>query len=585
MRIDSAFLLLLLSLVATRAPAQDAATPTEPNSPSLISSITADERATAVAIEVTFSHLVRPQVSTLEHPDRLLFEFPGCHLAGPPQRLAVNRGSLLTVRSAQFSVTPPVVRIVIDLKSPQDHEEEYVGNKLIIKFNIPGPELPSPPASAEKKAIQPPVRPAPPVPESSNPPVPTSSNLEAPTAAPPASALTAPAQFTAYTLLAKARSLAISDLEPLEARAKAGDPEAETTLALAYHAGTLLKMDDTEARRLLENAANRGFVAAEEALGMFSQSGLGAPPDKAQAVLWYTQAAQHGSRDAATNLALMYSTGDGIPKDASKAATWFRSAAEAGDATAQLNLASLYHRGQGVPQDDAQTVLWLTKAADQGLLPAMLELANWDMEPQHGNTIDDAIAWFKKAGAKGDASAQAALGDIFSDPKLGHLDYAQAVLWYRKAADQGLPAAEFGLAARYLFGQGVPEDLEEARRWLTPAANQGHPYSQFFLAKMFEAGQGGPVDLAAATKYYDLAANYGIAQAQYHLGLLLASDRSTPTSLVSAYKWLVLAQASVKESAAAAQELRKLLTPEQIAQAERQVDLWRTTHPPSRSNH
>jgi TPR repeat protein len=106
--------------------------------------------------------------------------------------------------------------------------------------------------------------------------------------------------------------LTISDLEPLEARAQAGDPESETMLALAYHAGTLLKMDDAKALRLLQQAASRGFVAAEEAMGIFCQVGFGMPPDKVQAVSWYTKAAQHGSKDAATNLALMYANGDGI---------------------------------------------------------------------------------------------------------------------------------------------------------------------------------------------------------------------------------------------------------------------------------
>jgi TPR repeat protein len=101
---------------------------------------------------------------------------------------------------------------------------------------------------------------------------------------------------------------------------------------------------------------------------------------------------------------------------------------------------------------------------------------------------------------------------------------------------------------------------------------------------MFEAGQGGPVDTAAAAKYYDLAANYGLARAQYRLGLVLASDRSNAASVVSAYKWLILAQDSVKESAAVALELRKLLTPEQLAQAEHEVDEWRTAHPPRQSS-
>jgi localization factor PodJL len=101
---------------------------------------------------------------------------------------------------------------------------------------------------------------------------------------------------------------------------------------------------------------------------------------------------------------------------------------------------------------------------------------------------------------------------------------------------------------------------------------------------MFEAGEGGPVDAASAAKNYEGAANYGIAEAQYRLGRLLASNRSKETNLVSAYKWLVLAQDAVKESTTTAQEVRKLLTPAQLAQAEHEIDEWRTAHPPRHSS-
>jgi len=594
-RIDSTatILFLLAVLAATRAISQDAAAPGSRNSYPAITAISVAERADGIAVEVTFSKLVQAGVSTLKHPDRLVLDFPGCELAHPGERLMVNRGSVIAVRAAEFSVTPPIARVVIDLRSAQDDEEKYVGNKLVItlhpKLNStgsagrPAPAIEGDNPAAESQPLTPKSdRAAPKPPDGALPkPMPTPTPK---TSAPPSlGAQTATVQPHAYALLDKAQTLTVPDLEPLEAKARAGDPESETTLALAYHAGTLLKMDDAEALRLLQIAANRGFVAAEEAMGIFCQSGFGMPPDKAQAVSWYTKAAQHGSRDAATNLALMYSAGDGIPKDGAKAAIWFRSAAEAGDATAQLNLAALYHRGDGVPQDDAQTVLWLTKAADQGLLPAMLELATWDLQPEHGGNVDAAIVWYKKAADQGDASAQVALGDIFAEEQFGHVDYPQAINWYRKAADQGRAAGQFGLGARYLLGQGVPQDLEEARRWLTQAANQGHPYAQFLLATMLQAGQGGPVDAAAAAKYYELAANYGLARAQYRLGLLLASGRSNATSLVSAYKWLVLAQDSEKESAAPALELRKLLTPEQLAQAEHEIDEWRTAHLPRQS--
>ena len=211
----------------------------------------------------------------------------------------------------------------------------------------------------------------------------------------------------------------------------------------------------------------------------------------------------------------------------------------------------------------------------------MLELARWYLQSEHGGNVDAAIAWFKRAADLGDAAAQVELGDIFVDQKLGRLDYSQAVNWYRKAADQNYPGGQFGLGACYLFAHGVPQNMEEARRWLTPAANRGHPYAQLLFGEMLEKGEGGPVDAAAAVKYYEPAANYGLAQAQYRLGLLLATDRSNTDRLVSAYKWLVLAQDVLKQDAtAAAQDLRNLLTPAQLAQADNEIAGWRTAHFP-----
>jgi uncharacterized protein len=658
MRTDAAVSLIFLvaGVAATLAVSQDTAAPPR-NSRSSITSVSVAETGNGVDVEVAFSHLVQPEVSRLEHPDRLIFDFPGCGLAGPGQRFVVNRGPVIAVRSEPAG--PAVsARVIVELrsepKSAQDRERALSGNKLVVNLGSAGNNLlielgtngGTPHPASASAGSKPAANSQPLVPKSSDvvPPMPTEESEFAigmdprvienlpvwppevratdrtapkpadvvpstPTAPPLvlrsdrlALSFTAPppkpkvlpppahilpaatTQVDAYALLDQARALGLADLEALEAKAQAGDPQSETTLALAYHAGTLLKLDDAEALRLLRQAAGRGFVPAEEALAIFCQSGFGMPPDKKQAVSWYTRAAEHGSKDAATNLGLMYSTGDGIPKDPEQAASWFRGAAEAGDATAQVNIAGLYHRGEGVPQDDTQAALWLTKAAEQGLLPAMLELATWDLSPEHGGHIGDAIRWLKKAGDLGNATAQMELGDIFADKKFGRQDYSQAVDWYRKAAEQGQREGQFGLGARYFFGQGVLQDFGEARNWLTRAANQGHPYAQFLLAKMFESGEGGPVDVASAEKYYDPAANFGIPEAQYHLGLLLASDRSNGANLVSAYKWLVLAEDPVKESAATAQQLRKLLAPAQIAQAEHEIDEWRTAHPPRRSD-
>jgi len=654
MLINSAVIFLLAGLVLTPAISQDTADRRLQNPHPVITSISVAESGDSVDVELAFSELVQPEVSRLEHPDRLVFDFPGCELANLGQRFVVHRGTILAVSTAAVASTGArvVVELRSEVKSAQNGEGATAGNKLVVNLSSTGNNLTiklgangaqrsvlasdgNKPAAnsqplAPKSADEVPPMPDTPgrivgndprfienlptgtsgvngtdraAPKSADavPPMPTAPPLvlksdrlalsatAAPppklTALPPARILpAATTQVDAYGLLDQARTLHISDLDSLEAKAQAADPQSETMLALAYHAGTLLKLNDAEALRLLRQAAGRGFVPAEEALAIFCQSGFGMPPDKKQAVSWYIRAAEHGSKNAATNLALMYSTGDGIPKDSAQAASWFRAAADAGDVTAQLNLAGLYHRGEGLPQDDTQAAIWLTKAAEQSSLPAMLQLASWDLSPEHGGHIDDAILWLKKAGDLGDATAQMELGDIFVDKKFGRVDYSQAVEWYRKAAEQGQREAQFGLGARYLLGQGVPQNFDEARNWLTRAANQGHPYAEFLLARMFESGEGGPVDVSSAEKYYDPAANFGIPEAQFHLGLLLAADRSNGANLISAYKWLVLAEDPVKDSAGKAQELRKLLAPAQIAQAEHEIDEWRTAHAPRHSD-
>src|SRR5208283_1944040 len=299
MRIDSTLSLLFLSVVLAATPVISQVNPDSGvrDSHPTIRSIEVAESTDSVEVEVEFSKLVQPDVHRLEQPDRLVFDFPGCELGHPGQHLVVNRGSVLGVRASEFSVVPPIARVVIDLKSPQDHEEAYVGNKLVIKLHLTGGDKRLAPASG---GITPAADIQPLVPQSEGgseraAPKPSDDALPRPSAQQPSGgARTA----TAYALLAKARALAFSDLEPLEAKAKAGGPEAETILGLAYHAGTLLKMDDAEALVLLRRAANRGFVAAEEVMGIFCQSGFGMAPDKAQAVSWYTKAAQHGSREA-----------------------------------------------------------------------------------------------------------------------------------------------------------------------------------------------------------------------------------------------------------------------------------------------
>jgi TPR repeat protein len=501
----------------------------------------------------------------------LVFDFPGCELQGENRHIPVNSGPVRELRLSLFSTHPPVTRVVVDSKLPLDFEVKPAGNRVLIEITFPKPAsvpvVSAPPSPSVNKEHAAP-------------------SVEAPKRhAPQIAASIAQSRASAYRLQAKAKNLNVADLQALEDKAEAGDPEAETTLALAYHAGVLLKRNDADALRLLHKAADQGFMGAQESLGIFSETGIGMEQaSPAEALEWYKKAVRQGSLDAATNIGLMYAEGRGVPKNPAEAVTWLRQAAEGSDAAAQYNLALIYRRGDGIPEDDKESVRWLTAAAEQNVLPALLDLADFYMHPPAPAIadVDRAIPYYQKAAELGSARAQATLGNIFGKGLQGKPDYEQSVNWYRKAAEQGERDGECGLAIRYALGQGVPVDLQEARRLFMAAADQGQLDAQYNLAIMGEEGKGGPVDRSLAAHYYQLAAEQGMTKAQFRLRRLLASDGESRSNRVSAYKWLTLAQDSIEESSAALNNLRKSMNEQEIAEAEREVDTWRIAHKPTR---
>jgi len=522
----------------------------------------------AVTITVTTSKPVLPQFAKLVHPDRLVVDFPGFALAPGNQETPVNNGAVLAVPSSLFRSNPAMSRVVVDLKQPVETQIKAAGNTLWIRLS-----------PKEEFAGGQPTRAAPETPAVNN----ARSAPESSLPSPPAVGVLkqSRAKTSEYELLDKARALTVDGLKTLDEKVQAGDPEAETILALAYHSAVLLKNDETEALRLLRKAADKGFLPAEESLAIFCASGIGMEqPDPGEALTWYTKAARQGSIDAATNIATMYATGSGVPRDINAAITWFQQAADAGGATAQYNLALIYGRGDGVPRDDQKSLDWLRKAADQDVIPALLDLANRFLHPGDGSKPDvqAAILRYQRAAELGDGLSQAILGDIFSAGVLIPADYPQAVKWYRLSAEQGQKDGEFGLAVRYVLGQGVEADQAEAFRWFKAAADQGHGNAQYNVARLYETGKGIPPDLTAAVHYYELAAQQGVVKAQYRLGVLLAKGEGVKSDTVSAYKWLLLAQDSVHDSAVALSDLRKSMAASEIAAAEHQVDAWRLAH-------
>lgn len=85
-------------------------------------------------------------------------------------------------------------------------------------------------------------------------------------------------------------------------------------------------------------------------------------------------------------------------------------------------------------------------------------------------------------------------------------------------------------------------------------------------------------DYATALAEFRPLADQGYANAQFNLGLMYANGRGVPQDHVLAHMWFSLAGVGGLESSAKARDLTaKLMTREQIAEAQRLARVWKPT--------
>ncbi|RFB81417.1 tetratricopeptide repeat protein [Methylovirgula sp. 4M-Z18] len=129
----------------------------------------------------------------------------------------------------------------------------------------------------------------------------------------------------------------------LKAAADPKQVEARWWLGVAYHDGTGVQIDQTQAMNWFRQAAELGDVraAAQLGIGYFE----GKPPytaDNAQAFKWLKFAANSPKESVAQrDLGLMYFAGRGTPADLNQAKSWLQQASTNGDPVARDLLARM----------------------------------------------------------------------------------------------------------------------------------------------------------------------------------------------------------------------------------------------------
>jgi TPR repeat protein len=186
--------------------------------------------------------------------------------------------------------------------------------------------------------------------------------------------------------------------------ASAASRRALYQLGRAYAAGRQLP----EAIGIYRRAADKGSTAAMVELGVMYANGTGLPRDDTQARKLLERAADAGNARAVANLAAL-SSNTGTQTDPVRARAVLAKAAET-NPEAQYQLGLLMADGAGGPQDDVAARGLFEKAAAQGHAGALERMGAFTASGRGGPQDAGASkAYYEKAAALGNEDAKAAL--------------------------------------------------------------------------------------------------------------------------------------------------------------------------------
>jgi TPR repeat protein len=160
-------------------------------------------------------------------------------------------------------------------------------------------------------------------------------------------------------------------------------------------------------------------------------------------------------------------------------------------------------------------------------------------------------------------------------------DYATALKEFMPLAESGQASAEAAVGQMYFEGKGVKPDMKEAARWLEPAASKGIARAQFLLGKLYLTGEGvaapDPVKAAALTK---AAADQLLVDAQVAMCAFYYQGVGVPKDMVQAYLYANLAaQQGNEDGKSILAMLSQDMKPEDIAKGDAAVRAWKPVLP------
>lgn len=132
--------MLLAALVVTTGWSQNTGsqkTSSSQSEPAVVTGVRVVHEQGVTAVEVVSTHPVVPTIQMLDSPPRLVMDLSNAHMGLKRKRIPVLQEDVLTIRTEQYQIEPPVVRIVLDLLVPYGYSWDVAGNRLMLRLKAP----------------------------------------------------------------------------------------------------------------------------------------------------------------------------------------------------------------------------------------------------------------------------------------------------------------------------------------------------------------------------------------------------------------------------------------------------------------
>ena len=90
-----------------------------------------------LSVQITTDRAVRPHLSRLDNPIRIVIDLEGAVLPGGWRRIPVKNQDISEVRASQWKQSPPIARIVVQMRVAHEYSVITTGNKVAL-WLLPG---------------------------------------------------------------------------------------------------------------------------------------------------------------------------------------------------------------------------------------------------------------------------------------------------------------------------------------------------------------------------------------------------------------------------------------------------------------